>query len=117
MKVYIAGPITGIPEHNKPAFEMAAALLRANGHEPVNPHDLCSEGTPWSECMRVDIRAMLDCDAVALLDGWESSRGASMEQWVGHRCGLKVQPLYWFVRADKGRPQRSASRYLASVPW
>ncbi|MFA5027645.1 MAG: DUF4406 domain-containing protein, partial [Candidatus Methylomirabilota bacterium] len=39
VRVYISGPMTGIPEYNRAAFLAAEARLRALGLEPVNPWD------------------------------------------------------------------------------
>jgi hypothetical protein len=36
-RAYIAGPMTGLPEFNFPAFHAAAASLRARGFEVENP--------------------------------------------------------------------------------
>lgn len=36
-RIYIAGPMSGLPEFNYPAFNRAAAVLRAQGHHVENP--------------------------------------------------------------------------------
>lgn len=89
MKLYLAGPMTGYEDFNKPAFRAEAARLRGLGFEIVNPAEL-NEGNDgdWLACMRVDIRALIDCDGVALLDGWEHSEGATLERDIAHRLGL-----------------------------
>ncbi|MEX3961046.1 DUF4406 domain-containing protein [Paraburkholderia sp. EG286B] len=93
MKLYIAGPMTGYAELNFPAFHAEAARLRALGFEVVNPAELNtgSDGD-WLTCMRVDIAAMMTekCDGVALLPGWENSRGAPIEHNLARDLGLRV---------------------------
>jgi hypothetical protein len=97
MKLYLAGPMTGYPEFNKPAFAAESARLRELGFDIVNPAEL-NEGNDgeWLNCMRVDIKALVDCDGAALLPGWEQSRGASIEQRLardlgGEPCFLNVK--------------------------
>jgi hypothetical protein len=89
MKLYLAGPMTGYQDFNKPAFHAEAARLRGLGFEIVNPAEL-NEGSDgdWLACMRVDIPELIICDGVALLDGWEQSEGASLERDIAHRLGL-----------------------------
>ena len=75
--VYISGPITGVPRYYE-AFELAMENLTAAGFIPLNPAML-PMGMTERQYMRIDI-AMLDAaDAVLLLDGWERSRGSSLE--------------------------------------
>lgn len=97
--VYIAGPITGHADLNIPAFAAAAEQLRAAGFEPVNPHTLHDGRLDLShdQYMRTDIRALVDCDAIHMLDGWQLSRGARVERTVAAVCGLA------FVLADGSR--------------
>jgi len=92
-RVYIAGPMTGIAELNRQAFERAANQLRAMGYEPVIPGDLHLRDTPYGEALRNAIRAMLDCDQYTLLDGWGNSRGARLEHEVAHAVGMKLLTL------------------------
>ncbi|MVT38476.1 DUF4406 domain-containing protein [Acidovorax citrulli] len=60
---------------------------RAAGYQVTNPaeKDTPTEA-PWIEHMRADVKAMMDCDGVALLDGWSASRGANIEGAPGARA-------------------------------
>lgn len=91
-RVYIGGPMTGLPEFNYPVFNAVAAQLRAEGREVVNPaeQDSGSTGKPWDFYMRLALRGLLDCDEIMLLPGWEHSRGARLEHQVARELGMKV---------------------------
>lgn len=105
MKVYISGPIAGQPNGNTEAFEVAEEVIRAAGHEPVNPQKIfkghkgrCTGPTIMGQygvdahrygCyVKPDLIAMLGCEAIYLLPGWHSSRGAVVEVQVASICGL-----------------------------
>lgn len=94
-RVYVSGAMSDIADHNFPAFNAAAAAeLRAAGYEVINPAELNPDTSmTWEECLRVDIRELCTCDAIALLPGWESSKGANLELHVAHRLGLEVMHL------------------------
>lgn len=91
-KIYIAGPMTGYAQCNYPAFGFAAKKLEEAGYEVVNPALISTglEGTHYVDHLREDLRAMLDCDAVALLEGWWESGGARNEVNV---AGLLKMPV------------------------
>lgn len=91
MRLYVAGPMSGHEDLNFPAFHAAAAALRALGHQVVNPAEINSDpGADWLTCMRADIKQLVDCDGVALLPGWEHSRGAMLERAIAAGLGLRV---------------------------
>jgi hypothetical protein len=78
MKLYLAGPMTGYPELNFPAFHAEAMRLRDLGFEIVNPAEINAEPTSqWLDCM-------------PLLAGWDRSRGASLEHVIARGLGLRV---------------------------
>lgn len=93
-KIYLSGPMTGIPDFNKPAFNAVAEELRSMGFDVFNPVE---NGLPdhaeWLEHMRADIKALMDCTDVVLLPGWESSAGASLEAFIASKLGYKVYPF------------------------
>lgn len=99
MKIYIAGPMTGLPGYNLLAFAEAAERLRQLRFDARNPgHRGVIDGYGWQDYMRDGVRMLLDCDAVALLDGWEGSRGASLEVHVARALSLPVRPLHeWLM--------------------
>ena len=93
-KVYISGPMTGLPDLNFPEFHAAARRLRKCGYEVVNPAELSPDpGTSWAACLREDIKALCDCDYLVLLQGWEGSKGAHLEVEIAHRIGVRIVPL------------------------
>jgi hypothetical protein len=101
-KVYISGPMTGLPDLNFPAFHAAAAKLRAAGYEAINPaeHEE-APGKAWADYLRKDIRLLMDCTGVALLPGWEQSKGARLERHIAIELGMTVGPLDgWLVCAE-----------------
>ena len=91
-KVYISGAIAHYDlEERKAAFSAAATHLREQGYEPVNPFDNgVSQEAHWREHMRADLRLLLECDAIYMLDGWELSKGAKLELDVASSCGITV---------------------------
>jgi hypothetical protein len=91
MKLYIAGPMSGYVDLNFPAFHAEAARLRALGFEIVNPAEIDVGPNPdWLTAMRADIRELVTCDGIALLPGWEQSRGAVVEHTLARGLGLRV---------------------------
>jgi hypothetical protein len=116
MKIYLAGPMRGIPEFNFPAFRAAAAKLRQEGHEVFNPAERDTErhGTDISKgnttgsvdeaikkhgfSLRVALGEDLDwicehADGIALLPGWEKSSGANAEWATAKALDLKIMYL------------------------
>ncbi len=90
-KIYVAGPMTGYPEWNFPAFNFVSSGLRSVGWKVVNPAELnigCQDD--WKACMIEDIRQLMTCDAIFMLNGWKQSKGASLEHHIAKELGLKV---------------------------
>lgn len=109
MKVYISGPMTGIPDDNRDEFSRMASLLQANGHEPVNPHDIVPtrriqmtsgyikepiyieepiKDPKYLDYLKADIAVLMFCDAYVLLDGWGDSRGSRIEKGLADDLGI-----------------------------
>ena len=92
MTVYIAGPMSGLPDFNYPAFNAVAAELRAEGQTVVNPaeNDSGSTGQPWEFYMRLGLIGLMQCDEIMLLPGWENSPGACLEHHVAEALGMRI---------------------------
>lgn len=92
--VYIAGPMSGLPDNNYPAFDAAARHLRAMGYRVENPAENpeppCKS---WQGYMRMALRQVTLVDAVVLLPGWEKSAGANLERDTALRLGLRVMQM------------------------
>lgn len=126
-KLYIAGPMTGIPQFNFPAFDVAAASLRSYGYLVVSPVELddpssraaalsnetgdpeqynADTGETWGDLLARDVKMIADeVSGVVALEGWEESRGARLEVFVARTCG---KPVYsyeeWLNDPTPGAP-------------
>lgn len=88
-KIYIAGPMTGLPEFNKPAFHAKADELQQEGFTVLNPAIL-PEGLEHHEYMEICLPMVRVADAIYMLLGWERSKGACMEHEHAMDMGLSV---------------------------
>lgn len=89
--IYISGPMTGIPKYNFPAFNRAAQCFRMRGFDVVNPAEFDNpKKIVWSTCLRRDIKALMDCNWIALLPRWENSKGATLEKYIAEELGMGV---------------------------
>lgn len=102
-RIYVAGPMTGKPDFNFTAFHVASINLEEQGWEAVNPAQLDYDAgyslerlnklTPaefqefLKGAVKRDLAALQTCQAIAMLPGWEKSKGAKAElavaQWLG----------------------------------
>jgi hypothetical protein len=112
-KLYIAGPMTGYPKFNFPAFHEAAKTLRAQGLDIISPaeedekHGIAKlamastdgkldangkiAGQTWGDVLARDVKIVADLvDGVAVLKNWERSKGAKLEITVALLAGKAV---------------------------
>ena len=90
-RIYLSGPMSGLPEFNYPAFNAAAAQLRAAGFHVENPaENPIPECKSWEGFMRLAVVQLATCDRIVTLDGWQNSRGARVEVDLGLTLGMDV---------------------------
>lgn len=112
-KIYLAGPMSGIPQFNFPAFYAAAKVLREQGFEVVNPAEIddaedagaalrSPDGDPnnravvkksWGDFLSRDVKLLADTgiEGIVFLPGWQKSKGARLEAFVG----LNLKFRFW----------------------
>lgn len=103
MKLYVSGPVTGMPNRNREAFERAARILNAAIGCPVEiPHDTVPPDADWNAAMRMSLRAMLACDGVAFLPGWQRSRGSRIERDTALAVDIPTGTVEWWEATGGG---------------
>jgi len=118
MRIYIAGPMTGMPEHNFPAFHAAAERFRKAGWDVANPADNFHGRTdlPRSAYLRSDVALLAQCDAIALLPGWDRSHGATLEAVIAAEIGLRFFDAFSAEQMEEPpRTSFSAEHGMASI--
>lgn len=84
---YLAGPMSGYPEYNYPAFHTAAWALRNTGIKIESPaevpwpegHETMPDAELWAYMMEQTGIQMERCQGIILMKGWPQSTGAKIE--------------------------------------
>lgn len=104
--LYIAGPMTGLPAFNYPAFHAAEAQLRGVGYRTLNPAvNAKPDPETWEGYMRAAIAQLIQAGGIALLDGWIDSRGARLEVGIAQALGMQCWSVEsWVQHAPRAVP-------------
>lgn len=94
--VYISGPVTGIPEGNRPLFMLAQRMLLSAGCSVFNPSHIDWPVDPlegdalWQYFMAFCVAAIPLCDSMLMLPNWQNSKGAKEEHRIAKMLGLTI---------------------------
>lgn len=101
-RVYIAGPMRGVPELNFPLFDAVARFLDTTWRLKaiINPAQISRDmahtrgcridDIPVEEYMHRDLTSLLGCTDLVLLPNWHYSEGATVEYIVAKAVGLPI---------------------------
>lgn len=78
---YIAGPMTGLENFNKDAFNFMQADLEEQGHVVLNPAIL-PVGLKPAQYLDICIPMLRCCTHIVMLEGWKDSKGANIERLI-----------------------------------
>lgn len=128
---YLAGPMTGIPQFNYPEFFRIAKALRAEGFDIISPAEQDSPaklelilespdgdlskmppsvGT-WGDFLSHDVKLIADgVNGIFFMPGWQKSRGARLEAFVGITCAKELAEIDWY--GDKLLIQQASPEYI-----
>lgn len=92
MNIYISGAITGVKNFEK-LFEACEKkiLEKYPSARIINPCKIPMQFNPtYADYIKADIKELLRCDIIILLDNWRKSKGAKCEYRIACCCGLKI---------------------------
>ena len=88
-RIYISGPMSGLPELNLPAFAAEEARIKASGHVALSPAWL-PDGLTQAQYMDVCLALVRAASEMVMLPGWERSAGARAERAYAEKLGLPI---------------------------
>lgn len=90
-KIYLSGPITGIPNYRR-RFGIVACRAEACGHTVINP-SVETEGLTPRDYMRISLARLEAADELWLLPGWQNSKGATIEKLYAEYIELPIKEI------------------------
>ena len=89
-KIYISGKITGIEKEALIKFDDVQVYLSTE-FITINPMRLKhAHDKTWESYMRECLKALLLCECIYMIEGWENSKGAMIEFNLACDLGMKV---------------------------
>lgn len=94
-RVYISGPMTGIPEFNFPAFFNKEKELKKSGWKVINParigkRIILKRNVEYQDYIKADLKGLFKCSTIYMMKGWQNSKGANLEKHVAEILLLKI---------------------------
>jgi NADH:ubiquinone oxidoreductase subunit len=94
-RIYISGPMTGLPNCNREAFHATEKRLHQDSRFRdwviYNPANLPqSAAWTWHDYMRINIAHIIDCQCMYMLPGWQNSKGANLEHHIAEQLGFEI---------------------------
>ncbi|MBR2504796.1 MAG: DUF4406 domain-containing protein [Elusimicrobiaceae bacterium] len=80
--IYLSGPMTGLPDYNRPAFDLRAKLIREAGYTVNNPAEISRKhglDKPYAFFFREAMRMLLQSDVIYVFGDVTKSEGSQME--------------------------------------
>jgi len=98
MLIYVAGKYTGDVDSNIEAASRVAGILWEAGHAVICPHANTAHfekkwDVSWEQYLEGDLNMISRCDALVMVPGWKTSRGANLEHAYAEQLGI---PIFYY---------------------
>lgn len=90
--IYLSGKITNCENYKQRFDSVAKKVSELAGKETIfNPAEInLGKDATWIDYMKIDVKVLLGCSTIVMLDGWEQSRGALLEWNIARALNLKI---------------------------
>lgn len=111
-KIYISGKISNLPLHQVTMkFGLAQKEIEAFGFEVINPIEVVNDiKTTWENAIRKCIAALMQCDAIVMLNDWDQSPGAIIERKLAEDINMLI------VTSDINGYSKLKKELLTNIP-
>ena len=108
MRIYLSGKITGRDKEDYTMqFARAESFYKTGGFDVVNPVKIGeailkqNPNAKWEDFMKKDLEELRTCTHIALLEGWEQSKGSRAEKAEAEKLGIEIMYLKLFDNHKK----------------
>lgn len=104
-KLYISGPMSGIPDNNFPEFLEVEDQLKLAGYDVINPARNPPRHGVHARAfyMKLDLNNVMACDGVALLAGHHYSPGCQSEIRTALDTDKPIAMYHWWIELSESQ--------------